>query len=95
MNNTRIDASKEILWKRTSDRMASQLWYKFVEKYPDRLKDVDYSYRLRVAHTLLLQFFSVYFNRTHKHPTPASQRWLIRKVFNQHNTVHWPIVEKL
>ena len=92
MNNTRIDASTEVLHKRTSDAMAVLLWKQYLHKFPLKLKSVDYAYRLRIAHTLLLRFYHVYFNRTHEHPTPGSQVWLIRQVMNEHNIVHWPIV---
>lgn len=85
MSNTREDASTELLHKRTSDRMAELLWCQYKHKYPDKLTDCDYIFRLRVAHTLLLRFFHVYFNRTHRHPTLASQEWLIYQVLNKGN----------
>ena len=92
MSNTREDASTAVLHKRTSDRMAEILWKQFTHKFPDKLKGADYSFRLRIAHTLILRFYHVYFNRTFKTPTSGSQVWLIRQVMNHHNLVHWPIV---
>jgi len=95
MNTTRVDAGTELLWKQTSDRMADLLWKQYDLRYPNKLVDCDYVYRLRVAHALLLRFFHVYFNRAHKHPTIASQVWLICKVFNENNPDHWPLVDLL
>lgn len=92
MINTRENASNDTLHKRTSDRMAELLWKQYKHKFPGMFQDCDYIFRLRVAHTLLLRFFHVYFNRTHKHPTYASQEWIIKQVLNDDNSSVWPIV---
>lgn len=92
MSNHRINASTDLLWKQTSDAMATLLWKQYKQKYPNKLRSADYLFRLRVAHTLILRFFHVYYNRSNNLPTIASQEWLIRQVLNYYNTNYWPIV---
>lgn len=94
MSNHRVDASTEALHKKTSQHMAELIWLQFVQQYPTRLHSCDYRFRLRTAHALILRFYHIYFNRTHKHPTVSSEEWLIREVLNRFNDRDWPIVGK-
>ena len=82
-------SNQTAIWKQTSELMARSLWIEFKEKRIKTMGSYDLTYRVRLAHMLLMHFEQIYYNPNFKGPTPESQEFLVKSVLSLGNPHTW------